>query len=151
MGDSGTTTTTDVNCLALWTFIPLSDWRLTGSLNPVWSRRELKKLLSLSVTCSETNGMKFEYSSELWLMSPTWSPLKTDFKISCSNFFLDDLHNSISRSAYRLHVLVFHICLYNFPFFCQSQSYFRWTSFSKWRFIWVFRSRSSRENTLVDL
>ena len=33
---------------------------LPGGLNPVWSRRELKELLILSVTCSETIGMKFQ-------------------------------------------------------------------------------------------
>ena len=42
----------------------MSPYRL-GGLNPVWSRGELKKLLSLSVTCSETNGIKFEKNSEL--------------------------------------------------------------------------------------
>ena len=59
-GRSGITVTTDVNCLDLWTFVHLSAWRVTGGLNPVWSRRELKKLLSLSLTCSEMNGMKFD-------------------------------------------------------------------------------------------
>ena len=29
---------------------------------------------------------------------------------------LGNLHNKILRSAYRLHVLVFHICFYKFPF-----------------------------------
>ena len=61
------------------------------------------------------------------------------------------LHNIIFRSAYWLHVLAFHICLYEFPFFCKSQSFFRWSSFSKWHFTWLFRLRKSRKSTLVDL
>ena len=36
---------------------------------------------------------------------------------------LDNLHNIISRSADRLHVLVFHICLYNFSFFANHSHF----------------------------
>ena len=56
-------------------------------------------------------------------MPPTLSPFKTDFKVSYSSFLLDDLYNIISRSAYRLHVLMFHICLYNFLFFANHSQF----------------------------
>ena len=36
---------------------------------------------------------------------------------------LGNLHNIILRSAYRLHVLVFHICLYKFPFFANPSHF----------------------------
>ena len=88
-------------------------------------------------------------------MSPTLSTFKTEFKISCSKFFLvthlSNLLNIISPSTYRLHVLVFNICLYNFPFFGQSQSFSGELRFQNDALYESLDYGNSRESTLVDL
>ena len=56
-------------------------------------------------------------------MSPTSNPLR--FLAQHFSYINQsgNLHNIILRPAYRLHVLVFHICLYKFPYFANHSHY----------------------------